>query len=78
MKVIGKILKILGILLLALVLLIAAADVAWIYVPQIKAAKLAQAHAGDDYIKYNNIRDGFMAENVAWISAREETIPYFV
>lgn len=39
MKVIGKILKILGILLLALVLLLAAADAAWIYVPQIKAAK---------------------------------------
>lgn len=71
MKVIGKILKILGILLLALVLLLAAADAAWIYVPQIKAAELARAHAGDDYIKYNNIRDGFMAENVAWISARE-------
>ena len=39
MKVIGKILKILGILLLSLVLLLAAADAAWIYVPQIKAAK---------------------------------------
>ncbi len=37
----------------------------------LQAAELAQAHAGDDYIKYNNIRDGFMAENVAWISARE-------
>ena len=37
----------------------------------LQAAELARAHAGDDYIKYNNIRDGFMAENVAWISARE-------
>ena len=37
----------------------------------LQAAELAQAHAGDDYIKYNNIRDGFMAENVAWVSARE-------
>lgn len=39
MKVIGKILKILGILLLSLVLLHSAADAAWIYVPQIKAAR---------------------------------------
>ena len=38
MKLIRKIFKVLGLLLLSAVLLIAAADAAWIYVPQIKAA----------------------------------------
>lgn len=38
MKIIRKIFKVLGLLLLSAVLLIAAADAAWIYVPQIKAA----------------------------------------
>ena len=37
MKIIRKIFKVLGLLLLSAVLLIAAADAAWIYVPQIKA-----------------------------------------
>ena len=40
----------------------------------LQAAALAQAHAGDDYIKYNNIRDGFMAENVQWILEHEQSL----
>ena len=40
----------------------------------LQAAELASAHAGDDYIKYNNIRDSFMAQNVQWIAEREDTL----
>ena len=40
----------------------------------LQAAELARAHAGDDYIKYNNIRDGFMAENVQWILEHEHSL----
>lgn len=40
----------------------------------LQAAALTQAHAGDDYIKYNNIRDGFMAENVQWILEHEQSL----
>ena len=40
----------------------------------LQAAELAAAHAGDDYIKYNNIRDSFMAQNVQWIAEREDML----
>ena len=39
MKIIGKIFKILGILLLAVIVLIAAADAAWVGIPELKARR---------------------------------------